>query len=89
VIVSKGFEPLLIRAFQNGDMLLMKSMKNIVSKMRHKDVQIVVNSMLASFIKAAFHPQTPPAFRLELLGIIAYTDCKDWSVVNKETQIVQ
>lgn len=87
--MSKGFEPLITRAFQNGDMLLMKSIKNIVSKIRHKDVQQIVNQMLDSFIKAAFHPQTPGALRLELLGIIAYTDCKDWSGVNKETQIVQ
>lgn len=71
VIVSKGFEPLITRAFQNGDMLLMKSMKNIVSKMRHKDVQQVINTLLESLIKAAFHRETPPALRLELLGIIA------------------
>jgi len=89
VIVSKGFDPLITRAFQNGDMLLMKSMKNIVSKIRHKDVQQIVNTMLTSFIKAAFHSQTPGALRLELLGIIAYTDCKDWAMVNKDTQIVQ
>jgi len=67
----------------------MKSMKNIVSKIRHKDVQQIVNTMLTSFIKAAFHSQTPGALRLELLGIIAYTDCKDWAMVNKDTQIVQ
>lgn len=67
----------------------MKSIKNIVSKIRHKDVQQIVNQMLENFIKAAFHPQTPAGLRLELLGIIAYTDCKDWAAINKETQIVQ
>lgn len=89
VIVSKGFEPLITRAFKNGDMLLMKSMKNIVSKMRHKDVQQVINQHLEGLIKAAFHRETPNVMRLELLGIIAYTDCKDWAPINKETQIVQ
>lgn len=70
-------------------MLLMKSIKNIVSKMRHKDVQQVINNLLENLIKATFHRETPGALRLELLGIIAYTDCKSWVSVNKETQIVQ
>lgn len=69
--INNRFEAIFERAVKNNDILLMKAMKNIVSKIRHKDVQSVVNKHLVNLIKTAFNPNTENEDRLELLGIIA------------------
>lgn len=57
--MSERFEPIFSRAFKHGDVILMKAVKNIVSKIRHKDVQAVVNKYLVQLIKLCFNPNTP------------------------------
>jgi len=56
--MNDRFEPIISRAFKNSDILLIKAVKNIVSKIRHKDVQSVVNKYLVPLIKTCFNPNT-------------------------------
>mmetsp|Transcript_106897 Transcript_106897/g.230178 ORF Transcript_106897/g.230178 Transcript_106897/m.230178 type:complete len:93 (+) Transcript_106897:938-1216(+) len=56
--MQNRFRAIFERAFKNSDTLLMKAVKNIVSKIRHKDVQSIINENLASLVKVAFNPNT-------------------------------
>jgi len=83
------FEKLFTRALKNNDINLIKAIKNIVTYIRHKDVQSVVSKNLIEITKLAFNHTTPIDYKLELMGILAYTESRDWETVNKETNLVQ
>lgn len=89
LVTSERFEPMLVRAIKHKDSLLFKVIKNIVSKIRHKDVQSIVNKHLSPIVKMAFNPSTTADFRIELLGVIAYTDCREWESINKDSNLIQ